>query len=231
MTFKALEKKIGYIFKENSHLRGALTHSSYSNEMRSEGRQNNERLEFLGDSVLSLVVSDYLFKRFSQMPEGELTKIRSKVVCETTLSQCARSIELGKHMLFGKGEDMTGGRERTSILADGYEALIAAIYLDGGLEASRKFILEHMNAKIEDAVAGKVFLDYKTHFQEIVQHDKDNKIKYEVVNEEGPDHCKIFYTEVSLNEMVVGKGKGRSKKESEQEAAKNALAQREQMGI
>lgn len=231
MNLNELEKKIGYSFKEVKLLEEALTHSSYSNERRKEARRNNERLEFLGDSVLGIVISDYLFKNFQDMPEGELTKVRSKIVCETTLGECSRSIGLGQYMFFGKGEEMTGGRDRTSILADAYEALIASIYMDGGLEASRMFILTHMKKKISDAIAGKVFLDYKTHLQELVQVNKSNKIKYEIIGEEGPDHCKIFHTQVSLNELVIGTGVGRSKKESEQEAAKMALREVETIAL
>ncbi len=223
MKLADLEKKIGYAFEDIKLLEEALTHSSYSNERRKEARSNNERLEFLGDSVLGIVISDYLFKNFQEMPEGELTKVRSKIVCETTLGECSRAIGLGAFMFFGKGEEMTGGRDRTSILADAYESLIASIYMDGGLEASRDFILTHMKKKISDAIAGKVFLDYKTHLQELVQVNKSNKIKYEIIGEEGPDHCKVFHTQVSLNELVIGDGIGRSKKESEQEAAKMAL--------
>lgn len=218
-----IEKIIGYKFKTPAFLYEALTHSSYSNERRSQDVKNNERLEFLGDSVLSIVISDYLFNNYTELPEGELTKIRSKIVCESTLGECSKRIKLGSFMLFGKGEEMTGGRERTSILADAFEALIAAIYMDGGLEKSKEFILTQMKDKIEDSVQGKVFLDYKTHLQEIVQVNKDNKITYEIINEEGPDHCKVFHTHVKLNEKTIGVGVGRSKKESEQEAAKMAL--------
>ena len=231
MNLVDLEKKIGYAFKDVKLLEEALTHSSYSNERRKESRSNNERLEFLGDSVLGIVISDYLFKNFQEMPEGELTKVRSKIVCETTLGECSRAIDLGAYMFFGKGEEMTGGRDRTSILADAYESLIASIYMDGGLEASRDFILTHMKKKISDAIAGKVFLDYKTHLQELVQVNKSNKIKYEIIGEEGPDHCKVFHTQVSLNELVIGDGVGRSKKESEQEAAKMALRKVEALDL
>jgi len=231
MNLIELEKKIGYVFKNEVLIEEALTHSSYSNERRKEARKNNERLEFLGDSVLGIVISDHLFKNFPDMPEGELTKIRSKIVCETTLGECSRAIDLGSHMYFGKGEEMTGGRDRTSILADAYEALIAAIYMDGGFPASSEFIMTHMSQKIEDAIVGKVFLDYKTHLQELVQVNKTNRIKYEIIGEEGPDHCKVFQTQVCLNEKVIGSGIGRSKKESEQEAAKEALRKVENLDL
>lgn len=221
---RELQKKIGYFFKNISYLNEALTHSSYSNEKKSiNANHNNERLEFLGDSVLSIIISEYLFTKYKNFPEGELTKLRAKIVCESTLSDCSKKIELGKYMYFGKGEEMTGGRERTSILADAFEALIAAIYLDGGFEESKRFILNHMKNKIVDAVEGRVFLDYKTHLQELIQSNPINHISYEIIKEEGPDHCKIFHTRVKLNDEILGVGIGRSKKESEQEAAKMAL--------
>lgn len=218
-----LEDTIFYRFKNLKLAKEALTHSSYANEKKSSKVRNNERLEFLGDSVLSIVISDHLFRNYPHLPEGELTKVRSKIVCEATLSDCARKIKLGNYMMFGRGEELTGGRERTSILADAYEALIAAIYLDAGLDTARQFILEQMSVTIEDAVLGKVFMDYKTRLQEVIQVEKNNRIRYELTGEEGPDHCKIFYSSVLLNDKIVGQGNGRSKKESEQEAAKEAL--------
>lgn len=217
------EKNINYHFKNLALLKEALTHSSFSNERKENAVHNNERLEFLGDAVLSIVISDYLFKNHTDLPEGELTKIRSKIVCESTLGECSRRIDLGEFMFFGKGEEMTGGRKRTSILADAFEALIASIYLDGGIDSASQFIMAFMKDFIHNAINGKVFLDYKTHLQEIVQIRKDNKIKYEIIGEEGPDHCKLFYTQVKLNDIVIGYGKGRSKKEAEQEAAKMAI--------
>lgn len=229
--FKSFESNIQYRFKKESVLKEALTHSSFSNEKKDESVHNNERLEFLGDAVLSIVISDYLFKNHTNLPEGELTKIRSKIVCETTLGECAKLIELGSFMFFGKGEEMTGGRQRISILADAFEAIIAAIYLDGGMEAARKFIMSTMKEQIDNAITGKVFLDYKTHLQEIVQVKKDNRIKYEIIGEEGPDHSKIFYTQVKLNDSIIGYGKGRSKKEAEQEAAKMGISKVENQGV
>ena len=222
-SMKTIEKNIHYTFKNQGLLKEALTHSSFSNERKENVVHNNERLEFLGDAVLSIVISDYLFKNHVNLPEGELTKIRSKIVCEYTLGEGSKRIELGQFMFFGKGEEMTGGRKRTSILADALEALIAAIYLDGGLDAARSFIMVYMKDYIQNAINGKVFLDYKTHLQEIVQIRKDNRIKYEIIGEEGPDHSKLFYTQVKLNDIVIGYGKGRSKKEAEQEAAKMAI--------
>lgn len=221
--YKGLEQKINYQFRESSYIYEALTHSSFANEKNDKTVRHNERLEFLGDSVLSLIISDYLFMKYPDFPEGELTKVRSKIVCEATLAECARSINLGSFMYFGKGEEMTGGRDRSSILADAFEALIAAIYMDGGLSHARTFILKSMNKKILDAIMGKIFVDYKTRLQEIVQSKKIKKIKYAVVDEQGPDHSKIFFTEVIINEKVIGKGEGRSKKEAEQNAAKMAL--------
>ncbi len=219
----ALEKVIKYNFKNPKYIEEALTHSSYANEKNNKNIRHNERMEFLGDAVLGVVVSDYLFMKYPDLPEGELTKLRSKVVCEATLADCARKIELGDHIYFGRGEEMTGGRERASILADAYEAVIAAIYQDGGLEHARGFILEHMMTKVSDAMAGRIFVDYKTRLQEVVQAKKITKIKYVVVGEEGPDHSKTFFTEVHINDKMIGKGQGHSKKEAEQNAAQMAL--------
>jgi len=221
--YSKLEKKISYTFRESTFINEALTHSSYANEKNDKTVKHNERLEFLGDSVLSLIISDYLFMKYPDFPEGELTKVRSKIVCEATLAECARSITLGEYMYFGKGEEMTGGRDRASILADAFEALIAAIYMDGGISHARSFILQSMNKKIVDAIMGKIFVDYKTRLQEIVQARKIKKIKYNVIDEQGPDHSKMFFTEVNVNDKVIGQGQGRSKKEAEQNAAKMAL--------
>jgi ribonuclease-3 len=223
MDYSQFEREIAYSFKDKSLLLEALTHSSYSNERRGESIPNNERLEFLGDAVLSIAISDRLFNQHQSFPEGELTKIRSKIVCEATLSECASRLKLGDAMRFGKGEEMTGGRKRTSILADAFEAMIAAIYLDGGMEAATNFVYRNLESAIQDATSGKVFLDYKTHLQELIQVQRDNRIRYEIVAEEGPDHCKVFHTHVLLNEVILGEGQGRSKKEAEQEAAKAAI--------
>lgn len=218
-----LEKLIGYTFKDSHYLVRALTHSSYSNENKKEKLKNNERLEFLGDSVLGLTISEFLFSHYAQLEEGQLTKIRAKIVCEASLGEASRNLRLGEFMLFGRGEELTGGRERTSILSDAFEALIAAIFLDGGMECARKFVLNQLMGIIEDAVQGKLFVDYKTRLQEVIQVQKGNRIKYDIVNEEGPDHSKIFFTEVKLNDITIGIGSGHSKKESEQEAAKEGL--------
>ncbi len=220
MSYEKIQALIGYSFENAEYLKRALTHSSYANEMKSEKILHNERLEFLGDSVLGIVVSDHLFAAYPELAEGELTKIRARVVCERTLGEIAKGLDLGRYMFFGRGEEATGGRDRISILADAMEALIAAIYLDGGIAPARSFILEHFHRKIEDATKGRVFIDYKTHLQEIVQLEKNQVLVYEVVKEEGPDHSKIFHTRVTLNGKEIGIGTGRSKKESEQEAAK-----------
>ncbi|OJV64719.1 MAG: ribonuclease III [Clostridiales bacterium 38-18] len=223
VLIKKIEALIGYNFKESHYLTRALTHSSYSNENKKEKLKNNERLEFLGDSVLGLIISEFIFSHYLQLEEGQLTKVRAKIVCEASLGEAARQIKLGEYMLFGRGEEMTGGRERASILSDAFEALIAAIFLDGGMECARTFVLKQLKPTIDDAVQGKLFVDYKTRLQEVIQVQKGNRIKYDIVREEGPDHAKIFFTEVKLNDSVIGIGSGRSKKESEQEAAKQGL--------
>lgn len=220
---KLLEEAIKYHFKNQQYLVRALTHSSYSNENKKEKPKNNERLEFLGDSVLGLVISEYLFSHYHQLEEGQLTKIRAKIVCEASLGETSKVLKLGEYMLFGRGEELTGGRERMSILADAFEALIAAIYLDGGMECVKTVVLGQLGSVIEAAVQGKLFVDYKTRLQEIIQVQKGNRIKYEIIKEEGPDHAKVFHTEVRLNDEIIGVGSGSSKKESEQAAAKEGL--------
>ena len=215
------EQIIDYKFKNKEYILEALTHSSYSNENKKYNF--NERLEFLGDSVLSIVVSDYLFKNEKELPEGELTKLRASIVCEESLSEVANKINLGEYMLLGKGEEATGGRERISILADAFEAVIAAIYLDGSIEDAKNFILTNMEYIILDARRGKIFRDYKTHLQEILQGKGENNIWYNLVDEKGPDHNKRFVMEVGINEEVLGVGEGKSKKEAEQFAARVAL--------
>lgn len=215
------EENIDYKFNNKEYILEALTHSSYSNENK---RYNfNERLEFLGDSVLSIVVSDYLFKNEKELPEGELTKLRASIVCEESLSEVANNIKLGEYMLLGKGEEATGGRERISILADAFEAVIAAIYLDGSIEDAKKFILTNMEDIILDARRGKIFRDYKTHLQEVLQGKGENNIWYKLIDEKGPDHNKRFIMEVGINKDVLGIGEGKSKKEAEQFAARVAL--------
>ena len=216
---EALEKQIGYTFQNKSLIETALTHSSYANEMK-HGTKYNERLEFLGDAVLSIIVSDYLFNKF-HLPEGELTKLRASLVCEKTLHLFAQHIALGDYLRLGRGEEMTGGRERPSICADAFEAVIAAIYLDGGIEAARSFVLPFAVGMLEEHATP--FKDYKTLLQEIIQQNPEEKLNYVVIGESGPDHDKHFTVEVHLNSNVIGKGGGRSKKEAEQQAAREAL--------
>jgi len=218
--FPALTGKLGYTFQKQEYLRTALTHSSYANE--SKRSESSERQEFLGDAVLSIVVSDYLFRRY-HAAEGDLTRIRASLVCEKSLCVFAAEIGLGQALLLGKGEEQTGGRERPSILADAFEALIAAIYLDGGLQAAKEFILPF----VERALGGQQqsgFNDYKTMLQEIVQQNRGEQLSYRLAEESGPDHDKCFVVEVLLNSNVVGTGQGRSKKAAEQSAAQQALA-------
>ncbi|MDD6278456.1 MAG: ribonuclease III [Ruminococcus sp.] len=220
-NIQKFEKIIGYTFKNKNLIHQALSHSSYANEKKlREG--SNERLEFLGDSVLSIVVSEYLYRNFSHIAEGDLTKLRASLVCEKSLHVFAKEIKLGEFLLLGKGEENTGGRERPSILADAFEAVIAAIYLDGGIEPATRHILRFIP---EDIVHQKnaAFSDFKTILQEIVQKNPEEKVEYILIGEEGPDHNKRFVVEVRLNSNVIGTGKGRSKKEAEQLAAKEAL--------
>ena len=200
----------------------ALTHPSYANEGRKH-LKNNQRLEFLGDSVLSIIVAQHLFEHYRHLPEGELTKLRASLVCEKSLHQFALQIHLGDYLVLGKGEEMTGGRERPSILADAFEAVIASIYLDSGLEAARDFVLRFIPQKL-DVKKMTYVSDYKTALQEIIQKNREEKIEYVLVEEKGPDHNKLFTVEVHLNSNVIGTGTGRSKKQAEQVAAKEALA-------
>lgn len=219
-----LEKNLHYDFKDINLLKKALTHSSYANENKLKITDNNERLEFLGDTIVSLIVSQYLYKKYPNYPEGELTKIRAKVVCESSLAFAAQKIELGKYLLLGKGEESTGGRERESILADATEALVGAIYMDSDFETVNELLLQNFEADIVYAVAkGALFIDYKTELQENLQKITRAKIEYRVVKEEGPDHNKIFYMNLIVDNKIVGTGTGRSKKEAEQMAAKEAL--------
>lgn len=213
------EKVIGYKYKNLSYLEEALTHSSYVN-----GKSNsNERLEFLGDSVLSVVVSRYLFESLD-VPEGKLTKIRSRLVCEDSLYEFAKRIDLGLNIKLGKGEENTGGRDRRSILADAFEALIASIYLDGGIEAAKEFIMKFIPS-VETLKSGKLmFGDYKTVLQEIIQQNPEERIVYQISGEQGAAHEKTFTANVLLNGQVIGTGSGKSKKEAEQAAAKEAIS-------
>lgn len=211
-----LQDKINYHFEHLALLQTALTHTSFANESK-KGATHNERLEFLGDSVLSIIVSEYLFANNKKLPEGELTRIRASLVCENSLFGFAQQINLGQYMRLGRGEENNGGRNRPAILADAFEALIAAIYLDGGIEKARAFILPFVKA------AHTTNDDYKTKLQEVVQQNPEERLRYVVIDEQGPDHDKSFTVQVMLNSNVIGTGKGHSKKQAEQMAACEAL--------
>ena len=218
---KDLEADLGYRFRNITLLQNALTHSSYANERWHDGLKSNERLEFLGDSMLGMVVAEYLFRSFPDRPEGELTRMRADMVCENSLAAVADRLKLGEYLLLGHGEERLGGRTRASILADAVESVIAASFLDGGMEAARgiitRFILTDVPVKrLHNA-------DYKTMLQELVQQKKNQSMVYTLVGESGPDHDKHFEVELSLNGAVVGRGSGSSKKRAEQDAAHSAL--------
>ena len=218
---KVLEQKLNYEFNNIKLLENALTHSSYANEVRN-GITSNERLEFLGDSVLSIIVAEYLFLHYTNIPEGELTKLRASLVCEKSLCGFSRQLELGKFLKLGKGEDKGGGRERDSILADAFEAVLAAIYLDGGIEPATKHVLRFVLPELENHNK-HTFKDYKTALQEIIQRNPEESVTYILTGESGPDHDKVFEVEVHLNSNVIGVGKGKNKKLAEQMAAKQSL--------
>lgn len=219
-NLKQLEQKIGYEFQNKDFLKQAMTHSSFANEQRLNKLSNNERLEFLGDAVLELVSSEYLFQNDPDMPEGDMTKRRASMVCEQALAFCTRELELGNYLLLGKGEMLTGGRERASILSDAMEALIGAVYLDGGFANAKEFIHRFILSDLENK---QLFFDSKTILQEIVQSDFKEELAYQLVGEEGPDHDKSFVVDVLIGSTVYGHGIGRTKKAAEQEAAYNAL--------
>ena len=216
-----LEKAIGYRFKNISLLQNALAHSSYANERWHNSLLSNERLEFLGDSILGMTVADYLYRTFPDRPEGELTRMRADMVCEKALAGVANRIGLGQHLLLGNGEERFGGRSRESILADAVESVIAACYLDGGFESAAGFIRNFILCDVPVRQMHNV--DYKTNLQELVQRKKDQVLTYRLAGESGPDHDKQFAVEVSLNGVVVGQGIGRSKKKAEQDAARMAI--------
>jgi ribonuclease-3 len=219
-----------YRFANPSFLIEALTHKSYVNERRDSGRKHNERLEFLGDAVLSLIMSDYLARRYSEFSEGALSKLKAKLVSETSLANAARRLDLGARLKLGRGEELSNGRDKASLLADAFEAVIAAVYLDGGLEASRNFTIEALTDELRqiDVLQEKPGGDdYKTRFQEWCQKRYELLPRYVIVRETGPDHQKFFEVEVQVNDKVFGIGRGYSKKEAEQEAAQRALEQSE----
>jgi len=219
-NIKKLEQKIGYSFRDKDLLIRALRHSSYVNEKKMEKYECNERLEFLGDAVLELTSSEFLFYEHPEMPEGQMTKLRASMVCEQALAYCARELDLGKYLLLGKGEDATGGRKRESVTSDALEALIGAIYLDGGFANAKEFILKHVLNDLENK---RLFYDSKTILQEIVQGRLDETLTYKLIGEEGPDHNKSFHEEVLIGNKVYGTGIGRTKKAAEQAAAYDAI--------
>ena len=219
---KDLEVAIGYRFKNITLLQNALTHSSYANEYWHDSLKSNERLEFLGDSILGMVVAEYLYRNFPDRLEGELTRMRADMVCETSLARIAERVNLGAYLLLGHGEEQGGGRKRPSILADAVESVIAASFLDGGMSAAEELIHRFV---LSNVPTGKLNnLDYKTSLQEMVQQKKNQQLNYRLVGERGPDHDKEFTIEVLLNGIVVGKGIGSSKKRAEQDAARVAIA-------
>ena len=220
---RELEKKLNYTFRDPGLLGEALSHSSYANEHRSAGLRSNERLEFLGDSVLGFVTAEFLFLQHPDLPEGDLTRIRAALVCEQSLDEVARKLDLGRYLKLGRGEEAGGGRERTSILADATEAVFAAVYLDGGIGAASTLIHRVLLDAEKEEVVEERRRDYKTALQELVQRQADQVLTYRMIGEEGPDHDKTFLAEVLLNGTQVGTGSGHSKKEAEQSAAKAAL--------
>ena len=220
-----LETKLGYVFHRPELLENALYHSSYANEHRGAGISSNERLEFLGDAVLGFVTAEYLYAKHPDMPEGDLTRIRAALVCEESLHEVAQYLGLGEYLRLGRGEELGGGRRRPSILADAVEAVLAAVYLDGGIDEARALIHRILLEKEQEQVVESRRRDCKTELQELVQRKPNQVLHYELVSESGPDHAKVFAVAVTLNGQVVGLGSGHSKKEAEQSAARAALEQ------
>lgn len=216
-----LEKRMGYHFRNPYFLEVGVTHSSYANEVKGK-IEYNERQEFLGDAVLSIIVSDYIYENYTNLPEGELTKLRASLVCEKSLCEFSQQLGLGEFLRLGHGEDLMGGRERPSILADAFEAVLAAIYLDGGIEPATTYVLGFVKKALEN-MESAAFKDYKTLLQEIIQQNREERLTYALVGESGPDHDKRFEVNVLLNSNVIGHGIGKSKKSAEQLAAKEAL--------
>lgn len=219
-SLEKLQERIGYHFRSQQLLRHAMIHSSYTNESHTEYEDNNERLEFLGDAVLELISSTFLYERYPHDTEGELTRLRASIVCEPTLALCAREIDLGSYLIMGRGEDATGGRGRDSITSDAMEALLGAIYLDGGLAKAKEFAERFILNDIEQK---HLFYDSKTILQETVQRFSEEPVRYEIVKEEGPEHDKCFWARVLLCDRVLGEGKGHTKKAAHQMAAYQAL--------
>ncbi|MFS0751878.1 ribonuclease III [Oceanobacillus sp. 1P07AA] len=222
MDIRPLEEHLGISFQQKALLKEAFTHSSYVNEHRKQRLSDNERLEFLGDAVLELAVSQYLYRNNKDMPEGEMTKLRAAIVCEPSLKNFAEELEFGKFLRLGKGEQQTGGRERPAILADAFEAFLGALYLDQGFDNVLEFLNIHVFPKLTTGAFSHA-MDYKSQLQEFVQQHKDQKIEYRIIEEKGPSHNKEFVAEVVIQEKAAGNGTGRTKKEAEQRAAKNAL--------
>jgi ribonuclease-3 len=220
LEYSQLENNIGYVFENKELLVNALTHTSYANEHKQRGIKDNERMEFLGDAVLELVSSEFLYLNMNEMPEGKMTKLRASLVCEPTLAMDARNIKLEEFIYLGKGEESTGGRNRDSIVSDAFEALIGAIFLDGGLEPAKKFILRFALNDIENK---KLFYDSKTILQERLNSVKNGNLSYEIIKESGPDHNKSYEAVAKLNGTVIGEGVGHTKKAAEQQAAYAAL--------
>ncbi|MDT8901245.1 ribonuclease III [Anaeroselena agilis] len=220
-----LGRALGIAFADPALLRQALVHTSFANERKTGHLAHNQRLEFLGDAVLDLVISEYLYRRFGSLPEGELTKARAALVCEPTLARRAKALGIGRHLLLGRGEAASGGRERDSILADAFEAIVGAVYLDRGFAAASECVLRLLAGELEAISGGDFGRDYKTILQEIAQKNGDVRISYEVIGESGPDHNKTFSVAVSVNNVLLGTGNGRSKKEAEQSAARRAVEQ------
>lgn len=220
---EAFEEKLCHRFGNRRLLETALTHSSYANESRAAGCECNERLEFLGDSILGMVVADALFRRFPDMPEGRMTRLRARLVCEESLHAVASELSLGSYIRLGRGEEHTGGRQRASILADAVEAVIAALYLDGGMDTARGFIERHILSALDSGSPSLLLGDYKTELQELIQRKSGQSLSYALLGESGPDHDKVFTSEVCLNGKPIGSGSGRTKKEAEQAAAHAAL--------
>lgn len=217
---KTFQELIGYTFQKEQLLKQALTHSSYANEKHLKKLSDNERLEFLGDAVLEVVSSEFLYQNYPNLTEGQLTKLRASIVCEPTLATCTESIHLGDYLFLGKGEDHTGGRTRKSVLSDAMEAVIGAIYLDGGFASAKEFILKYVLNDLENK---KLFFDSKTILQELVQGNFTEVLSYQLIKEEGPDHNKSFFVEVKIGDVCYGEGSGRTKKAAEQEAAYHAI--------